>query len=533
MIDDIFYKKYLKYKSKYNNLKTQIGGSYDEDIKKLFDNGYNIYSLKNNMTDIEFKNKIIELNNYIQTTAHKENIILVSILNNFINDKQNILLDVKHLVGPLSLSIYKNENKTIYIFGEGHGDINTCVKKKVDGVNIVDFLDIVFKNSYSFIDFYVEIPLLKPNIESLRKKQIEESSKKRTLEGGGDLMDNNEKMDYILERFNDMRDYIYTPEIKKIKLEQSYNIMELEDEISTSDEYKLIRYHAIDIRQLNINDKDVDFLFLLYNFLNDILEDTSINIKYIKNINELIRKIIIEDNVKLKKILLEINIIDNGKLIYLEDSKLLVNPYSYFKDDILKYAYNHDYLKDDKLEKFKSNLNFLKIILVYIYILINVPIPGKNNLIDKIIKLILSVEIYKEDLQKIKMYNSSAYEFINNTKSRITKEIYNTNIYNLIGFLSDINTLRVDIYTLSRIFRRFEFKNRLTDRYEEYHTENPSNIIIYAGNEHADNYRNFLDSLPDNFNKIFDDNKQSANGSCLDISRVNIPLFQIDNLLKN
>jgi hypothetical protein len=88
-----------------------------------------------------------------------------------------------------------------------------------------------------------------------------------------------------------------------------------------------------------------------------------------------------------------------------------------------------------------------------------------------------------------------AYKFTDD----ISSEDY-TEINDLLGLLSEylanINYLIVDGYVLGRIFKTFDIntldtnKRRSTDEPRE-----PHNIIIYAGYNHSNNYRRFLDKL--------------------------------------
>lgn len=91
-------------------------------------------------------------------------------------------------------------------------------------------------------------------------------------------------------------------------------------------------------------------------------------------------------------------------------------------------------------------------------------------------KIIERVNIYYIGLQ-------SKTKILLNPK--INDEVFISNLKQLTYELIDISFLIVDSYTLARIFRKFDVKN--TNQPVE-----PSNIIIYAGNFHSNNYREFL-----------------------------------------
>ena len=70
----------------------------------------------------------------------------------------------KYINGPFTLSKHHSDkyNKTIYIFGEAHGNNLQCsevFKDSQSSVDITDYLHTLFSNTDVFIDFYLEDPL--------------------------------------------------------------------------------------------------------------------------------------------------------------------------------------------------------------------------------------------------------------------------------------------------------------------------------------------------------------------------------------
>jgi hypothetical protein len=95
--------------------------------------------------------------------------------------------------------------------------------------------------------------------------------------------------------------------------------------------------------------------------------------------------------------------------------------------------------------------------------------------------------------------------------------------------LSDYGVLLVDYYTITRIFR--EFKPKTQGQY----SESPKDIMIYVGNAHAENYREFFKYME--FTETESTYAQMhvpnvGNNlplpelySCLDITKIKQPLF--------
>lgn len=86
-----FYDKYIKYKTKYVNIKNKL----NEDINTITNNSFNVYAIKNNMKDSEFENKIKGLYSY--SSKYNKNIELNNILEKFINKINSREL---HMIGP-------------------------------------------------------------------------------------------------------------------------------------------------------------------------------------------------------------------------------------------------------------------------------------------------------------------------------------------------------------------------------------------------------------------------------------------------
>lgn len=613
-----YYNKYLKYKTKYNNLKKQIGGDFNSYINRLKSNSYNVYSIKDDMTDYDnFDELINNIYNYAKASEeHKNNIILLTVLENFINKTlhkymEPMLIDInnKNILGPNTLSIHRSRedpNKIIYIFGEYHEKaINHCKQMNKQGVFVYDFLTKMFQESYSFIDFYVETPLYLYNMETVISsipKQIIPVGKKRTIDmtgGDGDSDDDDDdngddgdngdifnKKNIIPDRlplFTDLFNNVFYSHIEQHIInktgEQIDKKTKTDEEImidATSsmqqkenyDIYKLVRYHAIDNRQLIIKGEIlVDFKFMLYNFLKKLIKSTYtireifldvnnfIHINLIINFSNLV-SLNIKSIEELRKIFLETNIIIKylgvqSKLIYIKEDKHIIQTQSYLKKEILDFFYNEtifdykifDYnnLIDIKyyLYILKNYLNYLKKAMEYVYQ--NKIGTTKNNIIDTFNYLeIIDAELKTKgyEILKVDSFKNGTNEMETITKDKYI-ELVRIAIQKLWSFFGDLNVMRMDVYTLSRIFRKFNYRNYKDDvpydveynTYEKYHPDEPKNIIIYVGGDHATNYRNFLNKHPDKFETVFGINTADRDMNiCLSLANVNLPFFQTNNL---
>ena len=102
------------------------------------------------------------------------------------------------------------------------------------------------------------------------------------------------------------------------------------------------------------------------------------------------------------------------------------------------------------------------------------------------------------------------------------------NIVLLTRLLRDIECLYVDIYTITRLFIKFN-TNRENKKHNAPSSQN--NIIIYTGNAHSENYRNFFKSLGElSYNYVYHPTKKNVTYSsipnCLDMRNVPQPFFQ-------
>lgn len=139
----------------------------------------------------------------------------------------------------------------------------------------------------------------------------------------------------------------------------------------------------------------------------------------------------------------------------------------------------------------------------------------KNKLIQKLEWIIDNEEIVNKGVETL--YRLQYLTTIEGKKAFLKDEDSFINLYNKLDILdSSLMNYQVefmDIFLLSRVFRTFK---RIKNRY----SEDPTYIIIYAGDDHANSYRAFLSDI--GFKTV---NESFNEKQCLDISNFKRPFF--------
>ncbi len=113
----------------------------------------------------------------------------------------------------------------------------------------------------------------------------------------------------------------------------------------------------------------------------------------------------------------------------------------------------------------------------------------------------------------LKNLDPSKLDIINISKS----------LSNLLNEIVKINVLISDAYLLARIFKKFNINNPDVKHRSIDEPEEPHNIIIYAGNMHAENYRKFLKYL--GFRQLEQSPEVKIFKNCVNMSNITQPLF--------
>lgn len=254
--------------------------------------------------------------------------------------------------------------------------------------------------------------------------------------------------------------------------------------------YENIRFHNTDIRQsiiidplkrsyiVKLQDNIVHFQYFLMDYLK-INNVSTLSIKYdedkYKKIIKNLKTLILSDEYKDERMIYLQSITSNEKYL-----QYLLKSYSIFKLEKQQQEIPYENVKNILLKFIQNKINKVNLkylnITEFIYLIDKLEYSG----FPKIFKLdnILEIVNYANEM-----------------------------IFSIIPIL--------DMYLFSRMFRKFKqvkYKN----------SKEPEYIIIYVGNQHANNYRELLNEL--NFKTEF--NKQTIKPDyCLDISNLKQPLF--------
>lgn len=136
----------------------------------------------------------------------------------------------------------------------------------------------------------------------------------------------------------------------------------------------------------------------------------------------------------------------------------------------------------------------------------------------------------KEDIDKfaekiIRESVNQEYILLNELAQKIQREPTGLVVEQFVNELTSPNARMVDPYTLARIFKRFDVeKSHILERKREQPVE-PRNIIIYAGNAHSENYRDFFDEI--GFIKLEETQEYNYADDirCLNMENIHQPLF--------
>jgi len=181
------------------------------------------------------------------------------------------------------------------------------------------------------------------------------------------------------------------------------------------------------------------------------------------------------------------------------------------EEDFLKFCtsqLNDNYYVNKELDKIKENLSLKNIILEF----------AKEHFIDY---GIIHRTMFKINIPIIFKY----LEKINPTP--FEKENFKIAFISTYNSTISINAIASDVYSLSRIFKDFDI-TKLEEKGYTGATDQPlraHNIIIYAGDDHAERHRNFLQRLK--FKPIGASGKSGEYPYkyCIDMKTIQQPFF--------
>ena len=138
-------------------------------------------------------------------------------------------------------------------------------------------------------------------------------------------------------------------------------------------------------------------------------------------------------------------------------------------------------------------------------------------LLKELNKSFLKDEILKFGTQQLLQYGM-------NIRDTLRENISSFNYQAIYNIIAGLNGYLIDMYTLSRIFKKFNVENDNINQ-----PTSPHNIIIYTGEFHSGNYRKFLESIgskeiahagPRNYKDL------TGPQNCLDTTNFPMPFFR-------
>lgn len=356
-------------------------------------------------------------------------------------------------------------NKHIYIFGEKHDRDKPCQTRK-HSINVDKFIIDTINNESKNknIDFYLETP-------------------------------------YISKTYN--KEVKYKSNIQFFNIPNFQNYYKDCFQYNKKDcIYKNVRFHYTDIRKPDFVNDQI-FLFELKLFIRHIIrlpinDQFEILLKHNEEINEYKKLNNIKDFMEYGlKTYSKLKILKNLESVSYPEVKIL----------LLKHL-------EECLSKLDLNILKWNNIMEIVNYLIK---QQEHN------KKINEIDIDEDDLdygsgEENEESDDEDNKIKRSKEQKIFEEYnkYHEKLVLLDETLTNYNVCFMDVYLISRMFRKFSDSTHKKDIY----SEEPKNIIIFVGDTHAENYRKFLKELK--FKQIFyiKDDK-----NCLNISGLKLPLF--------
>ena len=394
--------------------------------------------------------------------------VLMRLINNYFRSKQiETTPTVDFIGGPHTLTLHWSDKykKIIYIFGELHGK-DVCT---YDNMMLVqDYLKNIFRHSSAFIDFFLEIEMFTKgkydhrifSTPGCRLSDLRRQNIK-CIESG--QRQQNRECDNRRVHFDDIRDI---PVDSKGRLAININsTLALDRALRGFSKYayeKTIFYDK-DEQNESILIKDKKYIIDTLKYIFMISYDIEATIDFIRYGSDEAYKAFYEKE------------IETHELVNYELSK------STEEHKIREFA-------EEEFEKMRDDFT----LITYKIALYLTKCSEKNIIYD----------FYKLSDDDYLTFFGYILDFR----------------YQLLLF----NSILVDIYTLARMFKKFQLNHtrntRKTDEPEE-----PHNIIMYAGDGHSKRVRRFLDKL--GFDLISESKGYPVLDFCVDIRHFEQPFF--------
>lgn len=149
----------------------------------------------------------------------------------------------------------------------------------------------------------------------------------------------------------------------------------------------------------------------------------------------------------------------------------------------------------------------------------------------ELIKRFMETEIIKIAMSYRKLYIEAVEKIFKESKSGGDINIFYDAFDELISYIMETSASVADIYLLARVFKDFDM-SKMTTHANKRLTDQPNkayNIIIYAGNTHAEIYRRFLKEVA-GFEEIASTGKSELDEGetrkyCIDMKTIPQPFF--------
>ena len=398
--------------------------------------------------------------------------VLMRLINNYFRSKQiEKTPTVDFIGGPHTLTLHWSDkyNKIIYIFGEVH-------RKKVcnyDNMMLVEnYLKRLFRVSSAFIDFFLEIPMFikgkyKYNFDYDSRLNILRNQNKECIETS--QIQKNIHCDTKRIHFIDIRqatEFEFFKLNSTVYFQKNLHYFIINNDLS-SDELK--SFYDGDKEAQNSFKIVKDKLAIIYNLTSSIFKGDDTNLKPTIDF-----------------------IVSGTEETYEEFCKEQIKTHEFISDELSKST------EETKIRYFAKK-EFKKL---------------RDSFIQKIYKLrTYLTKCYDKTSKTYNFDQLSDYEYIE----------FFIKLSNFFGDLVKLNSILVDIYTLARMFKKFELnhtRNSGTTRKTDEPAE-PHNIIMYAGDSHSKRVRRFLHETLE-FDLI---SESKGVDFCVDIRNFEQPFF--------